>query len=231
MVLQHSPRQSILQSEPLIAGKDSNQKFVPPSGFQVPTPLSIYMSSTSSPFIVFVLFTCLSSSVSFNPLAASLALTQLSNWLVGTLSLSFLLLVILLWIRPSAHSFSAPRLTPPVIPTWPWLGSVWAYTRDPVGFIRRNHARYVISPFLTHLYAVDFCITPPPLLFYVFVPLVFSLSFNQSHLRQTDSARHAHRGVLALRTQFISSLPQTAITHNYSNAPDPDGHRFFFCVT
>ncbi|EGF98573.1 cytochrome P450 monooxygenase [Melampsora larici-populina 98AG31] len=66
-------------------------------------------------------------------------LFELNHWLLGTLSLAFLLLAISNRILPLSQS---PCTSPPLVPTWPWIGSLFAYTRDPVGFIRRNHTRY-----------------------------------------------------------------------------------------
>ncbi|KAH9808974.1 cytochrome P450 monooxygenase [Melampsora americana] len=92
------------------------------------------MSSSNNPFTIFSL---LSQSSTF--LAPSYYLLEPIHWLLGTLSLGCLLLAVLNWIRPSS---SSSRKSPPLVLTWPWIGSLFAYTRDPVGFIRRNHARY-----------------------------------------------------------------------------------------
>ncbi|KAG0147729.1 hypothetical protein CROQUDRAFT_42414 [Cronartium quercuum f. sp. fusiforme G11] len=96
-------------------------------------------ASTSAPFTLSLLST---SPVSFSFLDPNSALIKLKNWILGTLSLVCLLLAALLWVRPSSSSLSVARSSPPIIPTWPWFGSLLAYTRDPVSFIRRNHARY-----------------------------------------------------------------------------------------
>lgn len=90
------------------------------------------MSSANNPFTI-------SSLLSHSSTSLAVSLVELKHWLLGTLSLGCLLFIAWNWIRPLS---SSPRTSPPHVPTWPWIGSLFAYTRDPVGFIRKNHARY-----------------------------------------------------------------------------------------